>query len=148
MAMLDSFKDLKKDKTVHAIFILLVIIIVIAIIYKIYQAVQTAGNLVGDQMGKQIIAAQTGVSVARQNVCMQVCNTCIQSIDFVVFTNVWYWCDSQAITDALNQLVSDDEVSLASLYFKQQRGFSLKSVCDSWHFTHPEISITHYGGLN
>ena len=148
MAMLDSLKDLKKDKTLYTILIVLIIVVVVVIIYKVYQAVQDASNVLGDQLGQQIVQKQTGISIARQNVCKQIASDCAGAVVFFPFTKVILHTSDTDLITALNRMTSDDEASLTSLYFRQTVGISLKSVIDSYHFMQPTASITYYGGLN
>jgi len=142
------FKDLKKDKTLYTIVILLVIILVVVIVYKIYQAVTDSANVLGDQIGQQIIQKQTGISVARQNVCKQIASDCAGAVSFWPFTKVIFHTSDEDLINALNRITSDDEASLTSLYFRQTVGISLKSVIDSYHFMQSTDRITYYGGLN
>ena len=150
MALTDSFKSLKKDKTVYTIVIVLVILVVIAIIYKIVQAVQTAGSLAGEQLGKIIIQQQTGVQVARQGVCKQIAIACENAIDWLPFTtSTWYWAAGDQMVAALNQVTSDDEMKLVCLYFMQDRGITLKSVVDAWNCKGFDASrVTYYSSIN
>lgn len=147
--MLDTLKSLKKDKTVYTIIIVFVIVIVIAIILKIVKTVQTAGVLVGDQLGKAIVQQQTGVQIARQSVCQQIATSCENAIDWVPFcTSTWAWAHLDVMIPALNQVTSDDEMRLVSLYFMQDRGITLKSVVDAWNCTGGDKSqITYYSSI-
>jgi len=149
MGLSDSLKSLKKDKTIYTIVIVMVILVVIAVIYKIVNAVQTAGALAGEQLGKLIVQQQTGVQVARQTICQQIATTCKGAVDWVPFvSSTWGWAHLDQMIPALNQVTSDDEMQLVSLYFMQDTGVTLKSVVDAWNCTGgSKDQITYYSSI-
>ncbi len=103
------------------------IILIIYVISKAYSAYKSGLNAAGDIVGQQIITQQTGVVAARQSVCKAVAEDVRAAITCVPFTNYILYANSDSVATALNRLLSTEEASLTSTYFKQNNGVSLLS---------------------
>lgn len=133
-------KDVLKSKDpvmryITYAIIIIIIIAVITIIVKVFKASQTGANTAGDIAGSQMIAAQTGVSPDRQQVCKQVAKDVRAAMTVVVFTNYVWNMNDNAVVLALNRLVTANEAFLASQYFKEDNGFSWAEPIrnDNWY---------------
>ncbi len=124
-------KDLVSNTTAK-ILVVLIVVVVIAVIYKIYQASKKASSVLGDIAGSQIIAAQTGISVPRQQVCTEVAQSVRSACTIVPWVEKIVWVTDEDVVVALNRLIGPSEASLASVNFKELTGKSLKTdVVDS-----------------
>ncbi|MBS1579080.1 MAG: hypothetical protein JST29_05520 [Bacteroidetes bacterium] len=115
--------------------VIIVIIAIITIIVKVFKASQTGANAAGDIAGSQMVAAQTGISPDRQQVCKQVAKDVRSAMTVIVFTNYVWNMNDNAVVLALNRLVTANEALLASQYFKENNGFSWAEpiINDNWY---------------
>ena len=114
------------------ILVILIVVVVIAVIYKIYKASKTAASILGDVAGGQIIAAQTGISVPRQQVCAEAAQGVRDACTILPWVNTVVWVTDEGVVAALNKLIGPSEASLCSNNFKQLTGLSLKAdIVDS-----------------
>lgn len=125
----------------------LVIVLVAIVILKIIQAAKAGAAVAGDLAGQAIVAAQTGISASRQIVCKNVAEKCAEATS--IFLHTVMWVSNEEIYSALNQLVTTEEGKLASQYYAQQTGFSLKSILNkSLFFDHNRINADVYSGID
>jgi len=105
----------------------IIILIIFVVIVKVYNSTKDGANAIGDTVAKQAIAAQTGVSVIRQEVCDQVAADIRDGISVIVFTHSVFSMDIDAVADAINRLQNVEEAKLTAKAFKQKNGFLISS---------------------
>ncbi len=118
---------------------IMVIIAIVMVVKALYNASKDGGLLLGEELGKQIIAAQTGIEPARQSVCKDVANNVwlngIQIYKPVALFGLHIaGVNDDVVVKNLNRLLTQQEVALSSLYFKNLSGFNYSWVIDDKFF--------------
>ena len=113
--------------------IAVIIVVVAVVLTKVFKAFKLGAEAAGDIAGTLIIEKQTGITGPRQTVCKSVAAECENAITRLPFIGtVVYWISAPMI-EGLNRLVTDKEAILASQYFKQISGESLKGYVLKMH---------------
>lgn len=114
--------------------IIIVVIAIIIVITKVYKAVKAGTNVIGKEIGDQILSQQTSIPVPRIKICREAATQCESAITRVPFIGTKIWVTDDTIVDALNSLVSSQEATLTSQFFKEISGDSLKDVVEGGFF--------------
>lgn len=132
--MKDAINVATKNKYVQWGLLAAIVIAVGVVIYQIVKSAKLGSQAAGEIAGGAIIAAQTGVSIDRQQVCKIVAEDCNKAVWRVWLADVPFFVANSEIVDALNRLVSVNEAALTSAYFRQLSGDSLKAIVEGGLF--------------
>lgn len=110
-----------------------VFLIVVIVIWQLYKAFKGVGRATGKALSNEYLSAQTSVPVTRINVARSVAQDVEKGIYRLPIVGTILWVADDPVVNALNQLVSDKEAALASEFFKQNTGDSLKIIAsEKW----------------
>ena len=143
--MIDLIGVGKKNNTgIYAIINIVCVIVIVALVVKIYKAMKAGTQTVGNDIGNQVISAQTGVQAARVALLRQLAIDLNTPIGFYWFTNTIMFVKDAEFVAILNKVVSANEAVLLSQFYKESKGISLKSIIESDHLdTAGKNSITY-----
>lgn len=134
----------KQGSAMHTVFIVALILLIVFVATKIYKAVKAGGKAIGEELGDIAISTQTGVPKARITVCRDIAAAADRAISRVIFTNYIFWVTDDTLVAACNRVVSAQEASLVSTFFKELHGESLKDIIEgSYMVEASRIKITY-----
>lgn len=128
----DVAKTVKANKTLMLVIGIVAIIIIVAVIWKIYQGFKKGTDVVGDSIGNNAIAAQTGIQLARVSF--------IRGLATDLWENgvdrKWAWralrnYNEEKFIAAINSMVNIKEVALLDEFYKTKSAEKLWDVIDS-----------------
>lgn len=128
----------KSKGWIGVVVAVMVIIAIVMVVKALYNASKNGGLTLGEEAGKQIIAAQTGITPARQSVCKDVAEKTSSALYVIWGRNTIFTYDSQDLIYALNRLTTSQETIYTSILLQQIRGFGLRKVLNSIEATHKE----------
>ena len=138
-----------KNKWVKIVLGVLAIFIIISVVSYLLKASKLAAAAAGDIAGGAAIEAATGIKPNRQKVCKQIAIDCESGISRVPIVGTIVWVTDMTLVTALNRIVSDNEASLCSQFFRELTSDSLKSVVEGGFMVESSRKkITYRSSLN
>ena len=126
----------KSKGCVGVVIAVFVIIAIVMVVKALYDAIKNGGLTLGSQIGKTIIAAQTGIAPARQSVCEDVAKNIAKDgyTVYPIIDRIWDVKEVVMIRE-LNRLVTPAEAVYADVIFKTQSAHPLSWLLNNSNFT-------------
>ncbi len=121
-----SGKAGKNNTMLTGIVSLAITVCIIILLVKIYKAMAAGTNAVGQQIGNQTIAVQTGVPAARISYLRDVAVQANKGVYRIWGINKISWVFDDDVVAACNLVNSAAEAALVSRFYKENTGDSLR----------------------